>query len=125
MINEKKTLMNNTFSLYAMNIVKLIFPLLTLPYLTRILSTETYGVVTYVKSLIVYVQLFLDFGFLLSATKNIVVAKNNKKKINSIIGNTLFEKIILGVFASILYIIACIVIPLLKNNFLFFLEFNV
>ena len=41
MINEKKTLMNNTFSLYAMNIVKLIFPLLTLPYLTRILSTET------------------------------------------------------------------------------------
>ena len=100
MINEKKTLMNNTFSLYAMNIVKLIFPLLTLPYLTRILSTETYGVVTYVKSLIVYVQLFLDFGFLLSATKNIVVAKNNKKKINSIIGNTLFEKIILGVFAS-------------------------
>ena len=85
MINEKKTLMNNTFSLYAMNIVKLIFPLLTLPYLTRILSTETYGVVTYVKSLIVYVQLFLDFGFLLSATKNIFVAKNNKKNINSII----------------------------------------
>lgn len=119
MIKEKKTLMNNTFSLYAMNIVKLIFPLLTLPYLTRILSTETYGVVTYVKSLIVYVQLFLDFGFLLSATKNIVVAKNNKKMINSIIGNTLFEKIILGVFVSILYIIACIVIPLLKNNFLF------
>ena len=122
MINDKKNLMNNTISLYIMNIVKLIFPLFTLPYLTRVLSTQTYGVVTYVKSLIVYVQLFLDFGFLLSATKNIVMAKGDKNKINSIIGNTLFEKVLLGVIASILYLIACILIPILKNNFL--LTFN-
>ena len=123
MINDKKNLMNNTISLYIMNIVKLIFPLFTLPYLTRVLSTQTYGVVTYVKSLIVYVQLFLDFGFLLSATKNIVMAKGVKNKINSIIGNTLFEKVLLGVIASILYLIACILIPILKNNFLFCLMY--
>ena len=123
MINDKKNLMNNTISLYIMNIVKLIFPLFTLPYLTRVLSTQTYGVVTYVKSLIVYVQLFLDFGFLLSATKNIVMAKGDKNKINSIIGNTLFEKVLLGVIASILYLIACILIPILKNNFLFCLMY--
>ena len=45
-----KKLIKNTIMLYALNIAKMIFPLLTLPYLTRILSVETYGMIAYVKS---------------------------------------------------------------------------
>lgn len=118
MNKEKKNLAKNTIALYVMNIVKLIFPILTLPYLTRILSTTTYGFVTYVKSLIVYVQLFIDFGFLLSATKNIVKAKN-KEEIGSIVGNTIFEKLILGLIATILFIIASLFIPIIQKNIYF------
>ena len=65
MKTQNKILLKNTISLYIMNIVKLLFPILTLPYLTRILTTNTYGVVVYVKSIIVYVQLIIDYGFLL------------------------------------------------------------
>ena len=119
MKNEKKVLAKNTISLYVMNIVKLLFPLATLSYLTRVLSTSTYGSVTYIKSLIVYVQLFLDFGFLLSATKNIVKANNDKDKIGSIVGNTIFEKVILGLGTSIIYILACLLIPIINGNLLF------
>ncbi len=119
MKNEKTVLAKNTFSLYVMNIVKLLFPLATLPYLTRVLSTSTYGSVTYIKSLIVYVQLFIDFGFLLSATKDIVKARNNNKEIGSIVGNTIIEKIILGLGASIIYMLACLFIPIMKGNMLF------
>lgn len=118
MNKERKNLAKNTIALYIMNIVKLIFPLLTLPYLTRILSTTTYGFVTYVKSLIVYVQLFIDFGFLLSATKNIVRAQT-KEEIGSIIGNTIFEKLILGLIASILFIVASLFIPIIQKNICF------
>ena len=53
----------------AMNIAKMLFPLLTLPYLTRVLSTDCYGSVVYVKSVTTYLQLLVDFGFVLSATK--------------------------------------------------------
>lgn len=122
---EKNNLAKNTIALYIMNIVKLIFPLITLPYLTRILSTEVYGSVTYIKSLIVYVQLFLDFGFLLSATKDIVKAKMDKNKIGSIVGNTIVEKIVLGFLSSVLYLIICIMIPIIRNNFLFALIYLV
>lgn len=119
MKGKKKKLAQNTFSLYLMNIVKLIFPLFTLPYLTRVLSTNTYGVVTYVKALIVYVQLILDFGFLLSATKDIVSANGDKKIINAIIGDTIVSKIFLAVIASIIYIVLTLLIPLMRNNFMF------
>ena len=36
--------------LYGMNIAKLVFPLLTLPYLTRVLSVQSYAAVAYTKS---------------------------------------------------------------------------
>ncbi len=55
----------NVSMLYIMNIAKLVFPLITLPYLTRVLSVDCYGVVSYVKATMVYAQLVVDFGFML------------------------------------------------------------
>ena len=63
--------------LYGMSIAKIVFPLLTLPYLTRVLSVESYGVVSYVKAVMQYMQLGVDFGFMLSGTRDIVKAKND------------------------------------------------
>ena len=68
----------NSAMLMAMNIAKMIFPLLTLPYLTRVLSKDCYGSVVYVKSVITYLQILVDFGFVLSATKDIVRARQDK-----------------------------------------------
>ena len=72
MNKETKTATKNTFMLYLMNIAKMVFPLVTLPYLTRVLSVPVYGVVTYVKAVMQYMQLLLAFGFALSATRDIV-----------------------------------------------------
>lgn len=117
--DNKVSLLQNTISLYLMNIVKLFFPILTLPYLTRILSTDSYGLVTYVRALIIYVQLIIDFGFLLSSTKSIVFAAGDKKKIGQVLGDTLAEKIILAICAVILFVIAVVLIPILNQNKIF------
>ncbi len=57
---KNSKLIKNSIALYSMTIAKLIFPLLTLPYLTRILSVEVYGKVAYVKSLMSYFQVVVD-----------------------------------------------------------------
>lgn len=119
MKSDKILFFKNTFSLYLMNIVKLFFPLLTLPYLTRVLSTEIYGVVTYVKSLITYVLLIIDFGFLLSTTKEIVNTSNDKSKIGKIVGDTIIEKTILAILASIIYLIIIFWVPIMKEYWIF------
>ncbi len=74
----KNNVMKNTTWLFIFQFAKIIFPFITLPYLTRILSTDSYGVVTYVKTVMTYMQIFVDFGFILSGTKEIV--KYLKKK---------------------------------------------
>ncbi|MBL4932593.1 oligosaccharide flippase family protein [Clostridium paridis] len=119
MRSNKMVFFRNTIALYLMSIVKLVFPLLTLPYLTRTLSTDMYGIVTYVRALIVYVQLVIDFGFLLSATKEIVFVAADKEKVGRITGDTLAEKGILAIYATLFFIIISMFIPILNQNKLF------
>jgi len=113
----KNKLKNNTIYLYILTFVKLVFPLIILPFLTRVLSIETFGVVTYVKTYASYVQLVIDFGFMLSTTKAISLISGKKnEKINYIIGNTIVEKFILAFVMGLLTFILTLKIPILKAN---------
>ena len=71
----------NTFWLVIFQLAKMIFPFLILPVLTRHLSVEVYGDLTYVKTIMNFLQIFVDFGFMLSATKEL--AKINQQKLNT------------------------------------------
>lgn len=116
---KKNNVSNNIIMLYIMNITQLILPLITLPYLTRVLSVDNYGVVSYVKSLTVYITLIIEFGFLLSGTKEIVLAKFNKQKIRNIIGTITLAKLILSIFAFLLLLVMIYNIPILRRHTLF------
>lgn len=116
----KTKLLSNTIYLYILNIAKMGFALISLPYLTRILSIDAYASVAYVKSYMQYVQLLLDFGFLLSATKSIAIAKDkDNEKIGYITGNTLAEKFILLILAAVITLIISSILPLLRENLAF------
>lgn len=115
----KKQLLKNTSSLIVFNIAKMIFPFLTLPYLTRILTIESYGIVAYVKSVMTYMQIAVDFGFILSATKDVVKARHNDKYLAQVIGDTMIAKVILGVVCGLVLAILCFVLPILRENILF------
>lgn len=119
MKKEEKTATKNTAMLYLMNIAKMVFPLLTLPYLTRVLSVPTYGVVTYVKAVMQYMQLLLAFGFSLSATKEVVNANLNKEKISQILGDVQVAKLILTGCAGAALVVLTGVIQILRENILF------
>ncbi|MBQ7346632.1 MAG: oligosaccharide flippase family protein [Clostridia bacterium] len=116
---SKSKVAKNTIMLYLMSIAKLILPLLTLPYLTRVLSEETYGMVSYVKSCMTYMQLIVDFGFILSSVKDIVNANEDKTKIGYITGNTFLSKLLLCIFAGVVLVVMCFTIPILQLDIIF------
>ncbi|MBQ9744186.1 MAG: oligosaccharide flippase family protein [Clostridia bacterium] len=116
---QKSKVMGNTIMLYIMSIAKLIFPLLTLPYLTRVLSEDTYGFVSYVKSCMTYMQLIIDFGFILSSVKDIVKANGDNEKIGKIAGNTFLAKTMLSIVSAVAMIIMYLFIDILQISFLF------
>ncbi|HJJ16105.1 MAG TPA: oligosaccharide flippase family protein [Clostridiaceae bacterium] len=114
-----KNIVNNTIMLMIFNIAKIVFPFITLPYLTRILTTDSYGTVAYVKTVMSYMQIFVDFGFVLSATKDIVKNKENKNKLEFVIGDTMIARIILGLIGFFVVLILSLALPILKENLLF------
>lgn len=118
MKHYKKTIIN-TSMLMIFNIAKIIFPFITLPYLTRIFSTDTFGVVSYVKTVMLYMQIIIDFGFMLSVTKNIVDARDDRKKISEILGDTLLARMLMGIIAFIILILLMMFVPILRENILF------
>lgn len=114
-----KTLVKNTSMLYIMNIAKITLPLITLPYLTRVLSKDSYGVVSYVKAVMQYMQVVVDFGFILSATKDIVNVRGDKKAVSEVVGDTLLAKMLLLSAAFVVLTVMTIAIPLLRENVLY------
>ncbi len=109
----------NTFWLTIFQLAKMIFPFLILPILTRRLSVETYGNLTFIKTVMNFFQIFLDFGFMLSATKEITKIKNDTNKIQQIMADTLLARLLLGGIGFLLIIILSFFFPILSHNFLF------
>lgn len=122
----KDKLTSNIVYLYLLSAAQMIFPLLTFPYLTHCLSVDTYGVVSYIRATNMYLQLFIDFGFGLSAVKEIAQSNGNKERIGIITGNVIIAKLLLAGLSFILVILLCNTVPILQQNKLFsFLSFTV
>lgn len=75
---KKKTLFKNTVMLYILQGSAMLFSFIAVPYETRILGVGTYGLIGVSTAIMVYFQLVVDFGFLLSATED--VSRNREDK---------------------------------------------
>lgn len=125
MSSEKshKSFYKNTVWQYGLQIVKYLFPLITLPYLTRVLEPEGYAFYAYVVSFMSFAQVFVDFGFNLSGTKKIARAESVAEE-NRIVGAVEQARLVLCVTAGIAVMIIASLLPITRGNLLYvFLAF--
>ncbi|HDS9457730.1 TPA: oligosaccharide flippase family protein [Enterobacter asburiae] len=93
----------NIILLFFVQASNYLFPLLTLPYLMRVLGAENFGVVAMVQAWIQYIIIFVDYGFNFSATLLISVNKNKQTKIDSIYTAVTAAKLILLLVVSFIF----------------------
>ena len=79
--NDNKNLINNIFSLSILHGLNYILPMLTIPYLVRVLGPEYFGLLAYATSIISFFILITDYGFNLSATRQVSIHREDKKKL--------------------------------------------
>lgn len=116
---SKSRISSNIIYLYFLTIAKILFPLLTFPYLTRVLSVDVYGMVSYVRATIIYMQILVDFGFSLSAVKDIARIKNDKTRVGEITGDVIIAKLLLCAIGMLILLVLCVSISILQNNLLY------
>ena len=121
MAEHRKRIFNNFISLSVVQGLSIFFPLIIFPYLLQILGVEGFGVFTLIQTVIMYADLLVSFGFGLTATKHIAKNISDKEKTNTIITSVYFIKIILFLIPLILFLIAALFIPYLRNHFVLIL----
>ncbi|MEE0945896.1 MAG: oligosaccharide flippase family protein [Acutalibacteraceae bacterium] len=102
---KSKVLLQNTFMLYVLQFSSYLFSFITVPYQTRILGPELYGILGVAAAVMLYFQLFLDFGFLLSATEDISKNREDTGYVNRKITTVAVIKAVLGIISLIIMLI--------------------
>lgn len=95
MLNKKAV--KNGMWLYLLQIFNTVVPLLTLPYITRILGAKQYGVFTIAVNIIGYYQVIVEYGFAMSATRKVALAENSSDSLSKTFSSVLFSRCILMV----------------------------
>ncbi|URG51616.1 oligosaccharide flippase family protein [Pectobacterium quasiaquaticum] len=114
-------LIKNTSALSLIQLSNYIFPLLLIPYLSRVLGLEKYGVVAFGLGLAQLSVILTDYGFNLSATYKIAKENKNKIVVNKIISSVFLCKIGLVLLAIFLLFIFIFIDDKYKDYHLFFL----
>ena len=121
MKGEKKTLLENFLSLGALQIVSYIIPLINLPYLSRVLGVERFGIVFFAFAFMQYFIMLTDYGFGLSAVREIAINRHNKNNLSNIYSAVTFIKFCLLFVSFLILCVMIIFIPKLNENWLVFL----
>lgn len=117
-MSQTKILVKNVSSLGIIQIVNYIFPLITVPYISRIIGPDGYGIVNYATAFIGYFTLLIAYGFDLTATRKISKYNNDKTVINQIVSEVLFSRIVLFFISLILFCISLVLFKPIQKDIL-------
>ena len=122
--HRSNTVLGNFFSLSIVQFANYLAPLIILPYLFRVLGPSRYGLTELARAIAVYFLILTDYGFSLSATREISVHRDDSQRVSEVFSCVLLLKALLVVFSLVILSLIVFTVPRLRADWpLYYLSF--
>ncbi len=109
-------LVKNTAALFVVQISTYVAPMLVLPYLSRVLSTDHFGLIAFATSFNWYFMSLVDYGFNLTATRRIAIHRDDPVEISRIFSSVMAAKVFLTIFGFAVMLSIVMATPKMRAN---------
>ena len=113
-------LLRNIVMLYGVQVSGYILPLIVLPYLSRVLSPEKFGVIALAQSFMYYFMVLTDYGFNLTATREIAIHCDDNKAVSRIFSAVMVCRFLLMFVGFVVMIAIVLATPKMRPNWSLF-----
>lgn len=120
-MSDRKRLLSNMASLFTLQGANYVLPLVTLPYLVRVLGPEKFGLIAFAQAFIQYFVVATDYGFNLSATRDVAVHRDDPEKLGEIVSAVMSIKVTLFFAGALLLSLLVAFIPTFHTHWALYL----
>lgn len=113
---DGKVIVKNFGYLSLLQIANYIFPLITVPYVARVIGVEGYGKIAFAAAVVLWFQAVADWGFNYTSLRDVSQNRGDSKKISEIFSNVLWARILLMIISYALLAIFVLCIPAFRNS---------
>lgn len=111
-----KTIVSNFIWLSIVQVAGFVFPLLTMPYIARVIGASGMGKVAFASAIMIWVQTFVDWGFNYTATRDVAKNREDLQQVSEVFSTVFWARCLLMVVAFFILALLVLFVPLFKEN---------
>ena len=100
----------------TLNVLNVLFPVITVPYVSRVLGVENVGLVSFVLTYVSYFVLFATLGIGYYGVREIARHQNDRTKSSKIFSELFLINIVSTFVASVVFLLTVYTVPLLETD---------
>ncbi|NML67725.1 flippase [Hymenobacter sp. RP-2-7] len=108
----------NVASLFGVQVANFLLPLLTVPYVVRIIGPEKLGLLNFSQAYVTYFSLLINYGFDMAAVRAIAANRSDQDATNRIVSQVLAGKALLWVLSTVIFAVVSLSNPEFKQHLL-------
>ena len=116
--HERRVVLSNVASLSGVQAITYLLPMLILPYLFRVIGPAKFGLISFAQAFVQYFMILTDYGFSISATKEISLCREEHAKVSKIFSSVMTVKVALALLSLVILGVTVYFIPKFRNDWL-------
>lgn len=123
---EYRQIAKNFFNFTIFQFSNYLIPLITIPYIIRVVGIEKFGIISLAQAVAYYFRVVVEYGFPISGVQYVAQNQSNPKKLSEIYSNIMFIQFLLMLSGAVLLAGISLIIPDIRGEwFVFFAAYGI